>query len=282
MRSTPWPVLVSAALLPAAGRMPLKVEPVPEPERSVHVTSTEMGATWRLRFPQLIVADPEILLVDQRGLPAAWTSAQGTDFSAAASTNRIRFRSEIQPAATGLALALTIENTSPEILRNVAAHICLSHDRIEADGGGERFADPKHERTYIVSNRKLAGLNTIDRGGTPDGLRSHYLVSGGSPITYITTYPFWGRLSQAKADEPWIATTSVSGAWTVGFYWERAAELFQNSDAGNRCIHSSPAFGDLSPGQTATVRGGINLVRGTPVDALRIYRRERAAFGRRR
>lgn len=267
-------VLSGAVLLQAANPTSLKVEPIPEPEHSVHVTAPDIGATWRLRIPERVLADPEMLLVDHHDSPVTWTTTQAGGFSAAASTARIRFQADIRPAATGLALAFTIENRSSQTLRNVVGHICLSHDRVEREGN-ERFADPKCERSYIVSKGKLANLNSIDRGGPPDGIRSHYLVAGATPISFFLTQPFWGKLSQDHATEPWIAGTSFSGAWTVALWWEKAAELFQNSDPRNRCIHSDPSFGDMKPGATVTVRGALDLVRGTPADALRLYRRER-------
>jgi hypothetical protein len=274
MRLNLCPVLAMAALLRDANPAQLKVEPVREPEHSVHVTAPQIGATWRLRFPERVLADPAILLVDHHDAPVTWTGTPAGGFSAAASASQIRFQADIEPAATGLALAFTIENRGSDTLRNVAGHICLSHDRAERKGN-ERFADTKWERSYIVSKGKLVNLNSIDRGGPPGGIRSHYLVAGAAPISFFPTQPFWGKLSQEHATEPWIAGTSVSGAWTVALWWEKATELFQNSDQSNRCIHSDPSFGDMKPGATVTVRGALDLVRGTPAEALRVYRRNR-------
>jgi hypothetical protein len=265
---------LTAARLEGSEPLPLGVQPISEPEHSVHVTAAALGAAWRLSLPERVLADANIILIDHHDAPVTWKGNAVKGLAAAGGKSPISFRVEARAADNGLTLLFRVENRGDETLHNVVGHVCLSHDHSEQPGG-ERFADPRHERTYVVTAQGLVNLQSLDRGGPPDGIRSHYLVVGASPISFFSTLPFWGKLSKVQVTEPWIAGTSVAGDWTVAIWWERAAELFQNSDQDNRCIHSDPAFGNLDPGRSVTIRGGLDLVHGTPQDALRIYHQER-------
>lgn len=244
-------------------------------QRAVFLVATELKCRWRLRIPERVLADPSRPLVDHHGVPLRWRqvaggAVEGVSFPTEKAPVHLRVR--VEPASWGAALEMTIKNISQERLPNVVAHICLSHDR--GKGQPFQFRDAEHRRTYLVTRQ---GLRCLAKFGV--GLRSHYRVQGEKPISFFSNpqrgeYRFWGGgLASPVAVQPWIASTDATGRWTVSIFWDRAAELFHNGDRPNRCIHSDPAFGTLSPGQSATRRGMVLLVRGSPQRALELFRR---------
>jgi len=260
---------------PRAVRLPVEQAQ----QRAVLLVAPELECRWRLRIPERVLADPSRLLVDHHGVPLRWRRLAGRGVQGTSSPDDktpVLLQVRLEPMARGLALEMTIKNRSQEPLPHVVAHVCLSHDH--GKNQPLQFRDPEHRRTYLVTRR---GLRCLAEFGV--GQRSHYRVEGEKPIGLFSNpqrgeYRFWGGgLAPAVATEPWIASTDATGQWTVAIFWDRAAELFHNGDRPNRCIHSDPAFGTLAPGQSVTRRGMILLLRGTPQEALELFRRWKSA-----
>jgi hypothetical protein len=170
-----------------------------------------------------------------------------------------------------LELSLRVTNTGSTPLANVAAHVCLSHDYGDH---AETYADPGHERSLVVIGGKPVCLTAIQTRK-----RAHYRVRGGRPIRMLTDGPFkefWGPLAPETVDLPLIAGASASGRFLVGLAWGDAVEVLQNGDAGNRCLHVNPAFGDLAPGGSREVRGRVYFLRNDVAALVRRFREDRA------
>jgi len=152
-------------------------------------------------------------------------------------------------------VALSIKNTSERTLHNVTGHVCLGHLK-------DPFRDPEYERTFIRRQKKYLNLHQTQRGTNP--IRAHYLVKGQSPIKLFDNpvNRFWGPLSPEIADNGLILTQAREKTQLVALWFDPAAEVFQNSDESNMCIHSDPAFGDLKPGSSVEVKGRFILFKG--------------------
>jgi len=87
-------------------------------------------------------------------------------------------------------------------------------------------------------------------------------------------YPFVGfsacqnaRKAAAKAEREldknavavwaFIASEASRGKGAIGIAWDRCISLRQNSDERHRCMHSSPFYGEIRPGELVTRRGVI-------------------------
>ncbi len=240
--------------------------------RVVFVVAREPHCRWRLRVPERVLADPKQLLVDHHGVPLQWQWRKPKTLIGTSTPGQapVALRVEIRPQPWGLQLRMKVTNTSAQKLENVVAHVCLSHDYAN---GPIRFRDPQAKRSFVVTSQ---GLRSLAQLGV--GLRSHFRVQGQQPIGFFSSperpeYVFWGRgLRPQVVQEPWICGTDRSGRWSVSVFWDQAAEVFQNGDQPNRCIHSDPNFGDLEPGASAVRVGGVMLIRGDAHAALRAYR----------
>jgi hypothetical protein len=66
----------------------------------------------------------------------------------------------------------------------------------------------------------------------------------------------------------------------VGVAFDMARAVSKNYNDSHHCIHSSPYFGDLAPGQSARMRGRIWFLEGAPADLLRAYQEWRGESSR--
>jgi len=81
-------------------------------------------------------------------------------------------------------------------------------------------------------------------------------------------------------DDPLVerlsAKTSADGEWALGLAVDRAVSLSFNFQRTVSCIHSNPSWGLLKPGEEATARGRVYLVKGGLED---LYGRCAEGFG---
>jgi|GEM_PF-234258 len=247
----------------------------------VRVVAAEACASWNLRIPEGLSCEEGMFkshyhpLVDWHGPDAKgmlwheWESntadLEVLRFHKMAVEHGLQFiggiwyRVMITPSLDGLDLRLTLTNRSDRVFHNVTAFPCLGNPSMN-------FVDDGLERTFIHTKQGITALKDTDRGsGDPE--RTHYLVTGESPMPGNLEW-FWGSGSQHAATEGAILRTSTDGRFTVGMGWERVCELYNNEDASHHCIHAVPAFGDVRPGETRTIRGKIVLIEGGPEQAL--------------
>jgi hypothetical protein len=146
-------------------------------------------------------------------------------------------------------LSLHLKNISDRAFHDVWSDGgCLSHRT-------ERFYDPRYERSYILTATGLTALNLTHRS-VP--IRSMYVFH---PAWYedpqIKAYEyFWGR-SDTRPTGTLVLSQAVDGRGAIGVAWDYSYSVRQNSDERHRCMHSSPYFGEIQPGQTVTRRGVI-------------------------
>jgi hypothetical protein len=247
-------LLLTGALLPASSSAPaadsisarFTFQPEAEGRRQIQISKADEPLTWRLRIPERMFCDETMLVghdIREVYKPVEWN--READIWVYRRTNHMD-----TPRGSH-----AFPNLGRTTLHNVVGHICLGHQ-------SDPFRDPGHERTFIRSQGKF--LNLKDTGRGPDPVRARYGVKGNRPIKFFDTTrnPFWGARSPQVADNGLVLTRSKSGDRLVAFWFDPASEIFQNSDEQNMCIHSDPAFGDLAPGESASVKGRIILFRG--------------------
>ena len=102
------------------------------------------------------------------------------------------------------------------------------------------------------------GVTPLDRTDRTIPIRTKYFFDRSwfeEPATHAYEF-FWGR-SKTRPAAPWIASRASTGGGAIGIAWEQCIGVRQNSDPSHRCMHSSPYFGDMQPGEAITRHGVI-------------------------
>jgi hypothetical protein len=226
-----------------------------------------LAAEWQIRMPEVVAASEGTFLTSPRTRMIWSKDSQGrwgydwqtTEEYAASAYKQIGGRltmivgMEISPrmkvTPDRIDLTLRLRNVSARAFHNVTADGgCLQHRT-------ERFFDDAHNRTFILTEQGVTSLDRLDR---TIPIRTKYFFDARwfeDPATRAMEY-FWGR-SNTRPAAPWIASRAATGSGAIGIAWEHCIGVRQNSDPSHRCMHSSPCFGDMQPGEAITRRGII-------------------------
>lgn len=248
---------------------PVHFTPEAQGRRQISVRSLKDGYEWRLRIPERVFCDEGVLVghdIHRVHTPVRWKKAdEGSwlysranvaDTARKSPPLKIEYSLRIVPRRFGADLLVSVKNTGDRTLHNVTGHVCLGHMSAP-------FRDPGYRRTFILHHGQYLNLAKTQRGSNP--IRAHYRVRDRSPIKLFDNPAnrFWGPLSPEIADNGLILTQSREKTEVVALWFEPAAEVFQNSDEPNMCIHSDPAFGTLEPGSSAQVKGRLIFFHGS-------------------
>jgi hypothetical protein len=226
-----------------------------------------LDAEWQFRFPEVVAAREGTFLSSPR-TRMIWKEYRSGEWGYDWQTNEDYAAFAYQqvgkriPMIVGMEISPRIEVKTDRLelslrLKNIS--IRTFHDVI-AEGGclqhrTERFFDDDHRLTCILTRD---GVTTLDRTDRTVAVRGKYFLNPAwyeDPATKAYEF-FWGR-SQTRPAGPWIASRAATGKGAIGIVWENCMGLRQSSDSGHRCMHSSPYFGDLKPGEALTRRGVI-------------------------
>jgi hypothetical protein len=200
----------------------------------------------------------------------------------------ITVRFEAIPRAELVELTYTVVNHTPETLKQVHLHTCVTTTEAPAffpqltTGRGSQLPSDTRDQDYTELLTRLfvwSGGQPLRLDRTEHARRQVHLSllpKGGPPIEWA-----WWINSTNTFDEPLIAAASHDGQWTAGLWFERAAWASANSGDDRACFHLFPLFGRIECGASATVRGAFFFVRGSP-EALRVRAQQRAEPGQRR
>ena len=115
------------------------------------------------------------------------------------------------------------------------------------------LADLALDRTFTVTDGQLTPMAQPD---SRNGITSHYGPAG-------------------EATENLIIVASKRPGYVAAQWWEGApTSVGGNCHPSIACIHAPPSFGTLEPGHSATRRGRLYLMPGTPEDAYQRYRND--------
>ena len=190
----------------------------------------------------------------------AWPYAQGVTVHIA-----------VEPDGDSLKLNYTLQNTGSNALDAVLLHTCIPTTEApgffpsptvrNAQTNWSELYDRLHvwwgDRCFTFAETKLAAsephLSLMRKGATP--VRWGWWVN--SPETF---------------DVPIVALTSRDGRKTVALAFEQAVWASSNTGDDRACFHLFPWFGRIEPGQSASVRGRLYVLKGGPNDVLKRFR----------
>lgn len=259
----------SSSLESKSPESPVQFTPEAQGRRQISVRTLKDGYQWRLRIPERVFCDEGVLVghdIHRVHTPVRWAKgdegswhyrrANLADTSRKSLSLKIEYSLRIEPRSFGADLVVSVKNTGDTTLHNVTGHVCLGHM-------SEPFRDPGYRRTFILRHKQYLNLTKTQRGSNP--IRAHYRIRDQAPIKLFDNPAnrFWGPLSPEIADNGLILTQSREKTQLVALWFDPAAELFQNSDEPNMCIHSDPAFGNLEPGSSSQVKGRLIFFQGT-------------------
>ena len=267
MRFSVCSLVFSLSFLTVSAQPETIIELKTSPDYRLFITNKLYQAEWQIRIPEVIDAREGTFLTSVRP-SVTWRTfpdgSVGYDWS-----GQTNYAAEVRKAAgdriqivTGLTISprikvnsncvkmeLTLKNISTQPLHDICADGgCLAHRT-------ERFFDDHFTNSFIFTVAGLTSLSNTDRSA---GIRAKYFFHPAwfeSRTTKAYEF-FWGR-STTRPAEALIVSGAREGKGAIGVAWDNCLGLRQNSDSSHRCMHSSPYFGDLKPGEAATRRGVI-------------------------
>jgi hypothetical protein len=279
--SSAEPVATQTAAGPERRRTvigPLRVEGSKGPCRA-EIYADHLQDRWQYRIPETLSCREGVFKVYYHPI-LDWTSSPDGSISYAWQTNEqdyraltthpqssvfgkifiqgIRYGVTITPSCDGLDVCFTAANISDRAFHDVVVYPCLSSRT-------PPFHDDDLKRTFVVTEEGLRPVGQLERGSA-DPRRTHFRVADQPAMPFVNK-PFWGESNPTVIKQGVVLRWRDDEQWTIGTAWERVAEVFYNED-GHHCIHSVALLGDLEPGQSATVRGRIVLIPGTPQEAI--------------
>lgn len=197
----------------------------------------------------------------------SWTYAEGI---------RVDFAGT--PQGDGLKLRYTLTNTSQVLLKRVILHTCIPTTEAPAFFPGlveSAVHEPEktgnymgfYDRTFLWSQGRKFTV-----GGTQKGKEEIHLSftrAGQPPVIWG-----WWRNGAETFDFPLIAVESADGKFTAALGFEAAEWASCNGGDDRACFHLFPLFGDLKPGESATVEGGFYLMPGNADAALERFKQD--------
>jgi hypothetical protein len=258
--------LASAAGLRAATQQ-TEIRLTPTEDHRVFIRHERYAADWQIRFPEQVTSQEGAFMTSAKPR-MEWRNMQGgvlsSDWSPSEDYSRQAFEQmgrrlrmiqgmsispRMRAGADRIDLTLHLKNISGRPFHAVWCEGgCLQHRT-------ERFFDPDYDRSYILTG---SGLTALNRTGRSIPIRSVYVFE---PAWYETADMkafeyFWGR-SNTRPAAAFIASEASRGKGAIGIAWDQSISLRQNSDDHHRCMHSSPFYGDIRPGELVTRRGVI-------------------------
>ena len=182
------------------------------------------------------------------------------------------------PASNCLRLRYTLTNVSDTPRKRVMLHICIP--TTEAPAFFSDFVEsPVHDlnqtgnymgfynRTFLWSEGKSFSIGKTEKG--KEEVHLSFTRAGQPHVKWA-----WWNDGPETFDFPFIAVQSTDGKFTTALGFEEAEWASCNGGDDRACFHLFPLFGDLEPGESATVDGGFYLMCGTPEDALRQFKKD--------
>jgi hypothetical protein len=266
------------------GGQPAVIRVTPTEDHRVFLFHDGYQAEWQIRFPEVVSAREGTFLTSTRPR-LKWREYEGgtigtdwrpdEDYSREAYEKMGRRLVMVQGMEVSPRMKAGRDRIDLELLRlkNVSDH---PFHAVSADGGclqhrTERFFDQDLTTSYMLTT---AGLTPLSKTHRSAGIRAKYYVNPDwFEMTDVKAYEFfWGR-SEVRPAGPLIVSEARQGPGAIGIAWDECIGVRQNSDPNHRCMHSSPYFGDMQPGQTVTRRGVI-LFGDTAREIEKRFRRE--------
>ena len=179
---------------------------------------------------------------------------------------------------SGLQLRYTLTNTTEKTLRRVLLHTCIptTDAPVFFPGETKSLAENKgrvgrymglYNRTYLWNKGKSFTFTETELG--KEEIHLSFMREGSKPLQWE-----WWINGPETYDYPFIAVQSKDAAFTTALGFEDGNWASINSGDERACYHLFPAFGDIEPGKSSTVRGIFYMMPGTSEDALKQFRKD--------
>jgi len=238
--------------------MPIKLTPA---RGMMSVTATDVpafpGVGFGLGIPESIgdVARPVWfgkVAPEWRELEAgAWETS-------ATAEGELSYRAVLTPTDDTVEIRMSLTNLSDRVWDNSLAFNCFGA------GGAPDLADHECVRHWVGWNGEPRRLIEVPRQYSPRPAVALWSVEGAPPGEKI---PFVGNFRATPpgvALEGWLAIVARDSKRLVATASKPTLFLFQNMEYS--CIHASPSFGRLEPGQTGEAVNRIYFVESTLED----------------
>ena len=234
-------------------------------DRFVVVEHSAWDSCWRLQFPEAITAREGTIMAWPSNCRPEWEERNENRWSyswrttptyadevramdhrdSAGNAQYSKFfigvtvRTEIACRSSELCLSLTLTNESSQTVHAVSCDGGCWQARSKAFTAGEEVA-----QSFVMVNGNMVSMASLPR---TVAIRCMYRCD---PAAYDGKGEwFWGR-SSAVIDAPAIlGAISRDGTRSLVIGYDAATSGLANSD-GHHCLHSSPFFGDIAPGES--------------------------------
>lgn len=234
-------------------------------DRFVAVEHGPWKSQWRMQFPEAISANegtimawpsnchPEWKALNGNGWAYTWrtTAAYGAEVCAMNHRDTggnpqysdffvgLALRAEILSRNDGLHLSLTLTNESSRTVHSVSCDGGCWQAKSKTFMGCNEVT-----RSYAMVKGKMLSMDSLAR---TVAIRCMYRCD---PSAYDGKGEwFWGHSSTAIDAPAILGATSDDGTKALVLGYDGAVSGLANSD-DHHCLHSSPFFGDIAPGQS--------------------------------
>lgn len=170
----------------------------------------------------------------------------------------IRYRIEMVPAVDYVDLHFEVQNLTDRPWEDVWMFTFL------APMGAPAFQDQAGERTWIsVAGEPLRIAEGDWKPYPRPEMTFFYLREMEDTLRFVDGF---GQTSDTRPDAPWMISTNERGDAWFGMAMPEAAFVFRNKDISS--IHVAPLFGNLGPGEIASVHGRAYFAKGSLESAV--------------
>jgi len=223
------------------------------------------GKSWRLRIPEYAYRDPE---TNRTTPPSGVVWERKADGSLEFRWDgpeelkkrlRLDYWGRVKAGADVIEFELTGKNVGDkpwgeEPWGGVLILFCFQ------SGGNPEFHDYEARRTYCRRDGRWITMNEVVGGK----FKPHRMCG------------FRFKRDGKPGAERLAAKVSKDGQWALGIATDIAGSLSFNFQLRASCMHSNPVWPDLRPGEEATAKGRIYLIRGGLDDLWRRYEKDLA------
>lgn len=235
--------------------MPIKLVPA---QGMMSATATEVpvfpGVGFGLGIPEAI-GDGARPVWFGRVTPEWRELGDGALESSATAEGELSYKALLAPTDDTVEIRVSLTNLSDRVWETSLAFNCFGA------GGAPDVADHECVRHWVGWDGRLRRLIEVPRQYSPRPAVALWSVEGAPPGADI---PFVSNFRATPPDvalEGWLAIVSRDGKRLVATASKPTLFLFQNMEYS--CIHASPGFGRLAPGQTGHATNVIYFVEST-------------------
>jgi hypothetical protein len=181
----------------------------------------------------------------------------------------VHMRAELLPGSDFVDMNISIKNLSEKTWNEVFAFNCLSPGAGAANA--PPFQTPQSRGTFLVTEKGLTDIQDIapHKGPNP---KLHFIFTRETIDLPRCNYESFQNSHDTAVTESFIATVSQDGKWVIAMGCKQADFLFQNDQF--TCIHASPFFGDLKPGEEKSISQRAYFAESSLEEIYDRYRRE--------